>query len=81
MNTNTQITNAQRAILGAVEQLISKKGNAMISYSEIIEKSGYRRTTVINTIKVLSAFGLIKISKPNHKYSDNLPYIYEIIKK
>jgi|JFJP01.1.fsa_nt_gi DNA-binding Lrp family transcriptional regulator len=81
MNSNAQISNAQKTVLETIEQLVVKSGKTMISYSEIQKRSGFGRTAVINAVKLLDALGLIKISKPDCKYNENIPYSYQIIKE
>jgi len=80
-NPDPKITHSQQTIFKTIEQFL-KGGQTVISYSEIIKQSGYRRTAVINAVKLLNALGLIQISKPSYyKYKNNLPYSYKIIRE
>jgi len=80
-NPNAQkITHAQKSIFEAINKLVTN-GKEMLSYGDIISKSGYCRTTVINAVRLLSALGLIQTSKPDCKHNENLPYTYKVIKE
>ncbi|MEY3219472.1 MAG: hypothetical protein RIT27_829 [Pseudomonadota bacterium] len=75
-NAPKMMTNAQQSVFEAIDKLTSDT-EKMLFYSEIISKSGYSRTSVITAIKLLSAFNLIQITKPDCK-KQNLPYTYKV---